>query len=165
MRWWKYFLLTLIDVEANYLMVLAYQYTTITSVMLIDCFAIPTSMTLAFFFLKYEKRLSLFVAGYLTKALRTKYRWWHLVAVGLCLVGLVLLAVSDLLASEDDPVAPNVLLGDLLCFVGAFLYGIANVSQEVLVKTQGRVECLAFLGVFGTLIGGVQVYAIGWEGR
>lgn len=31
-KWWKYILLGLADVEANYLIVRAYQYTTLTSV-------------------------------------------------------------------------------------------------------------------------------------
>ena len=31
-RWWKYLLLGLVDVEANYTVVKAYQYTTLTSV-------------------------------------------------------------------------------------------------------------------------------------
>lgn len=31
-RWWKYMILGLIDLEANYLVVKAYQYTTLTSV-------------------------------------------------------------------------------------------------------------------------------------
>lgn len=31
-KWWKYALLGLADVEANYLIVRAYQYTTLTSV-------------------------------------------------------------------------------------------------------------------------------------
>ncbi len=31
-RGWKYFLIALIDVEANYLIVLAYQYTNLTSI-------------------------------------------------------------------------------------------------------------------------------------
>ena len=31
-RWWKYILVALVDVEANYLVVKAYQYTTLTSV-------------------------------------------------------------------------------------------------------------------------------------
>lgn len=31
-RWWKYMILGLIDIEANYLVIKAYQYTTLTSV-------------------------------------------------------------------------------------------------------------------------------------
>ncbi len=38
---WKYFVVALCDVEGNYLLVMAYQYTTITSVQLLDCFTIP----------------------------------------------------------------------------------------------------------------------------
>jgi hypothetical protein len=39
-----YALLALLDVEANYLVTKAYQYTFITSVTLLDCFAIPAVM-------------------------------------------------------------------------------------------------------------------------
>ena len=49
--WWRYALLGLCDVEANFLIVLAYRYTTITSVMLIDCWTIPCVMVLSFLFL------------------------------------------------------------------------------------------------------------------
>jgi solute carrier family 35, member F1/2 len=38
---WKYAVLGLIDVEANYCLVKAYEYTSITSVTLLDCFSIP----------------------------------------------------------------------------------------------------------------------------
>lgn len=31
-RWWKYMILGLIDIEANYLVLKAYQYTTLSSV-------------------------------------------------------------------------------------------------------------------------------------
>lgn len=31
-RWWKYMILGVIDIEANYLVIKAYQYTTLTSV-------------------------------------------------------------------------------------------------------------------------------------
>jgi hypothetical protein len=43
-KWWFYLLLAIADVEANFLVVKAYQYTTITSVMLLDCFSIPCVM-------------------------------------------------------------------------------------------------------------------------
>lgn len=50
--WWRYALLALCDVEANYFVVKAYEYTSITSVMLIDCFTIPCVMILSCVFLK-----------------------------------------------------------------------------------------------------------------
>ncbi len=36
-RWWKYMILGLIDIEANYLVIKAYQYTTLTSVQVYQC--------------------------------------------------------------------------------------------------------------------------------
>lgn len=45
--WWLYLLLAVADVEGNYFLVKAYQYTTITSVQLLDCFTIPCVMVRA----------------------------------------------------------------------------------------------------------------------
>jgi hypothetical protein len=53
---WKYALLAVADVEANYFVVKAYSYTSITSVMLLDCFTIPCVMVLSYFFLKAKAR-------------------------------------------------------------------------------------------------------------
>ena len=51
---WKYLVCALADVEANFLVVKAYQYTTITSIMLLDCFTIPCTMVLSKIFLGYR---------------------------------------------------------------------------------------------------------------
>ena len=45
-------MLSIADVEANYFVVKAYSYTSITSVMLLDCFTIPCVMVLSCVFLK-----------------------------------------------------------------------------------------------------------------
>lgn len=57
--WWRYALLSIADVEANYFVVLAYQYTSITSVMLIDCFTIPCVMLLSRCFLHVKVQFRL----------------------------------------------------------------------------------------------------------
>ncbi|XP_061363914.1 uncharacterized protein LOC133307421 [Gastrolobium bilobum] len=41
-KWYYYILLRLVDVEENFLVPKAYQYTTLTSVMLLDCWSIPS---------------------------------------------------------------------------------------------------------------------------
>jgi hypothetical protein len=51
-------LLALADVEANYIIVLAYQYTSITSVTLLDCATIPFAMAFSHL------------------ALGTRYKWY-----------------------------------------------------------------------------------------
>eukprot|EP00164_Ancoracysta_twista_P002301 GFYU01003044.1.p1 GENE.GFYU01003044.1~~GFYU01003044.1.p1 ORF type:complete len:410 (+),score=59.27 GFYU01003044.1:161-1390(+) len=134
--WWWYLLLAIADVEGNYLVVKAYQYTSITSVMLLDCFTIPVVMGLSYFFLGY------------------RYTRWHAAGVVLCVSGLVILVISDAErseASKDLPVS-NMIIGDVLCLVGATLYGISNVGQEAIVKGDCEKEWFRMLGTFGFII-------------
>ena len=48
-------------------------------------------------------------------------------------------------------------LGDLMCMGGAFLYGLSNMAEEFVVKTIDCVEFLAMVGLFGSVINGVQL--------
>ncbi|XP_030633601.1 solute carrier family 35 member F2 [Chanos chanos] len=138
-KWWKYFLLGLVDVEANYAVVKAYQFTTLTSIQLLDCFVIPALMILSWFFLK------------------TRYRIVHYVAVCVCLAGVGAMVGADLLSKRDQGSTSDILLGDGLVLVSATLYAISNVCQEYTVKNLSRVEFLGMVGLFGTLISGIQL--------
>ncbi|CAB1419776.1 unnamed protein product [Pleuronectes platessa] len=138
-RGWKYLLLGLVDVEANYTVVKAYQYTTITSVQLLDCFVVPVLMVLSWWILKI------------------RYKMVHFVAVCICLLGVGAMVGADLLAGRDQGSTSNILLGDGLVLLSAVLYAISNVSQEYTVKNLSRVEFLGMLGLFGTIISTVQM--------
>ncbi|XP_051521305.1 solute carrier family 35 member F2 isoform X2 [Myxocyprinus asiaticus] len=138
-RWWKYFLLGLTDVEANYAVVKAYQYTTLTSIQLLDCFVIPVLMILSCFFLK------------------TRYRIIHYVAVCVCLAGVGAMVGADILAGQDQGSTSDILLGDGLVLVSATLYAVSNVCQEYTVKNLSRVEFLGMVGLFGTIISAIQL--------
>ncbi|KAM6946344.1 solute carrier family 35 member F2-like [Aplochiton taeniatus] len=138
-RWWKYVLLGLVDVEANYAVVKAYQYTTLTSIQLLDSFVIPILMILSWCLLK------------------TRYKPVHYVAVCICLLGVGAMVGADLLTGRDQGSASNILLGDGLVLVSASLYAVSNVCQEYTVKSLGRVEFLGMMGLFGTLINGAQM--------
>jgi solute carrier family 35, member F1/2 len=154
LAWWKYAVLAVLDVEANFLIVTAYQYTSITSVMLIDCWTIPCVMLLSWW------------------KLGARFKWQHIFGVALCLAGLAILVASDFvgaggahqrllsdegLAESDVGGIPRAVLGDLLCFLGATLYAVSNVAQEVVVKSLDRIEYLAQLGFWGALVSSVQV--------
>ncbi|XP_057623927.1 solute carrier family 35 member F2 isoform X2 [Chionomys nivalis] len=102
-KWWKYILLGLADVEANYLIVRAYQYTTLTSVQLLDCFGIPVLMALSWFIL------------------RARYKVIHFVAVFVCLLGVGTMVGADILAGREDNSGNDVLIGDILVLLGASL--------------------------------------------
>lgn len=85
---WIYFIIALLDLEANYLTITAYRYTSITSVSLLDALTIPAAMI--------SSRI----------LLQRKYKLRHLFGVAICLAGLVLITYSDLeygtTGSEDN---------------------------------------------------------------
>ncbi|KAG7516832.1 solute carrier family 35 member F2-like [Solea senegalensis] len=152
-KWWKYLVMGLADVEANYAVVRAYQYTTLTSIQLLDCFVIPVLMLLSWFFLK------------------TRYRLVHFIAVVVCLLGVGAMVGADIVAERNQGSTSYVVLGDGLVLLSAALYAVSNTCQEYTVKNLSRVEFLGMMGLFGTLISGVQlavleiaaVSAIKWD--
>jgi len=136
-RWYWYILLAFIDVEGNYLTVKAYQYTSITSVSLLSCWAIPWVMILTRFFMK------------------TRYTTWQFIGAVTCIIGLVLTLLSDMSTSDSGGSKP--ILGDALVVVGTIFNAASNVGEEFCVKKRDRVEVVAMLGVFGALISAIQL--------
>ncbi|KAM9333504.1 solute carrier family 35 member F2-like [Pholidichthys leucotaenia] len=138
-KWCKYLVMGVADVEANYTVVKAYQFTTLTSIQLLDCFVIPVLMVLSWLFLK------------------TRYRLIHFVSVTVCLLGVGAMVGADILAERDQGSTSDVILGDGLVLLSAALYAISNMCQEHTVKNLSRVEFLGMMGFFGTLISGIQL--------
>ncbi|XP_030056120.1 solute carrier family 35 member F2 isoform X2 [Microcaecilia unicolor] len=141
-KWWKYIFLGLADVEANYAIVKAYQYTSLTSVQLLDCVGIPVLMALSWFIL------------------HSRYRVIHFVAVAVCLSGVGAMVGADILSGREHNNGSNMLFGDILVLVGAFLYAISNVCEEYIVKNLSREEFLGMVGLFGTFISGLQLIIV-----
>jgi solute carrier family 35, member F1/2 len=52
----------------------------------------------------------------------------------------------------------NPLLGDILCLIAATGYAISNVGQEACVKNFSSIEFLGMLGLYGSIICGIQTY-------
>lgn len=107
-----YALLALLDVEGNYLLVCAFQFTSLTSVTLLDCFTIPVVMALS------------------AVMLGRRYGRGHVAGALLCVAGIALLVATDPAAGAAGYKAP--LLGDMLVLLGACLYAVGNVAQEKL---------------------------------
>jgi solute carrier family 35 protein F1/2 len=122
----------------SFLVVKAYQYTSLTSVMLLDCWAIPAVIFLTWMFLK------------------TNYRFRKYSGVAICVSGLVLVVFSDVHAG-DRAGGTSPVKGDILVIAGATLYAISNVSEEFLVKVGDRVELMGMLGLFGAIISACQI--------
>ncbi|XP_077366920.1 solute carrier family 35 member F1 [Festucalex cinctus] len=138
-RWWKYMILGLIDIEANYLILKAYQYTTLSSVQLLDCFVIPVVLLLSWFFLL------------------VRYKAAHIVGTLLCLLGIGCMVGADVLLGRQQGLGDQKLFGDLLVLGGATLYGISNICEEFIVKNLSRVEFLGMMGLFGSFFSGIQL--------
>ena len=147
-RRWHWLAVALCDVEANYASVLAYQYTDITSVCLLDAFAVPTVIVLS--------------AGLMGE----RFSMQQLGAATMCLVGIGALVVNDILQSRHDgalALSPShrdprrVWLGDLLALLGAALNGCSNVMQSHLVTHSTNLH--GYLARLGTYSAGT------WPGR
>jgi len=141
---WKYVILACADVEANFIVVKAYQYTDLLSCMLLDAWAIPVCLLFSYIYL------------------RTKYHWTQLLGVLVCIGGLGMLVSSDFLTDKNYP-ALSKGKGDVFMIVGATLYGFSNATEEFFVRKSPLYEVVGQLGMWGVLINGIQ--AAGLEHR
>jgi len=142
---WKYFILAACDVEGNFTVVKAYQYTDLLSCMLLDAWAIPVCL---FFCWVY---------------MRTKYHWTQILGILICLCGLGLTVASDFITDKNWP-ALNKGKGDAFMILGATLYGFTNATEEFFVRKSPLYEVVGQLGMWGTLINGIQAAALEHQG-
>ncbi|KAI0058948.1 DUF914-domain-containing protein [Artomyces pyxidatus] len=134
---WKYVILAACDVEGNYLVVKAYQYTNLLSCMLLDAWAIPVCMFFSWVYM------------------RPKYHWTQLLGIFVCVAGLGLLVASDQLTDKDWQ-ALNKGKGDAFMIIGATLYGFTNSTEEFFVRRSPLYEVVGQLGMWGTIISACQ---------
>ncbi len=134
---WKYAFLAACDVEGNFLVVKAYQYTDLLSCMLLDAWAIPVCL---FFSWIYFRR---------------KYHWTQILGVFICIGGLGMLVASDRITQKDwEP--SNRGKGDAFMIAGATLYGFTNATEELFVRKRPLYEVVGQLGMFGFIICSIQ---------
>ncbi|KAI9567985.1 solute carrier family 35 member SLC35F1/F2/F6, partial [Boletus coccyginus] len=138
---WKYFLLSFGDAQGNFLAVKAYGYTDLLSCMLLDAWAIPVCLFTSWMYM------------------RTKYHWTQVLGVVLSIVGLCLLVVSDLVTGKDGH-AERRGMGDALMIVAATIFGIANATEEFFVRRSPLYEVVGQLGMWGTLVSGLQAFIL-----
>jgi solute carrier family 35 protein F1/2 len=145
-HWLFFVLVALVDVEANFVIIKAYQYTSFTSVQLLDCTAIVWVLLLS------------------RVVLKTQHTWLHYLGVVVALVGTAGIIASDAIQAEqesgDQSAGSNPVLGDVLVLVAAVLYACSNVGEEYTVRVLTKTHFLGLVGLFGTLICGVQAAAL-----
>ncbi|KAG0242057.1 hypothetical protein B0O80DRAFT_500151 [Mortierella sp. GBAus27b] len=136
-----YLLFAVVDVEGNYFVVKAYNYTSFLSAMLLDSWAVPCVVLLSVFFLKM------------------RFQRLHYLGIVVGMVGMGFLIWSDVEAGRNFP-GTDYVKGDLFCILGATLYAVSNVYQEFLVRQRPLYEVLGQLGMWATLVNGVQLMVL-----
>ncbi|KAK7864014.1 hypothetical protein R5R35_000119 [Gryllus longicercus] len=152
-RGWRYVLIAVADVEANTLVTTAYQFTTLTSIQLLDCISLPVVLALSCI------------------VLRVRYKMVHIIGIGVCLMGVGCLVWADIEDGRPIIGGKTRLLGDMLCLVGALLFAMIAVAQEFVAKTFDGIEYLGMLGLFGSILNGLQlafleksvIYEMKWD--
>lgn len=151
--WW-YMIIAFLDVQANAITMLAFRYTTLTSVTLFDALAIPSSMIIS------------------KICLHRKYRWMHYIGVVSCMTGVVANIMTDYQSdidssnesAEENLEYPNKLRGDLCAITGGLLYGLNDVLTEITVSDSGdNTEYLGMMGFFAFLISLAQSLLLEWD--
>ncbi|KIJ67771.1 hypothetical protein HYDPIDRAFT_25244 [Hydnomerulius pinastri MD-312] len=138
---WKYFLLALGDFEAGYLYVKAFGYTDLMSCMLLDSWSIPVCMAVCFILM------------------RVRYHWTQITGVLICISGLVLLVISDLLTDKNGT-ARQQGVGDAFMIASGTLYGIVNAVEEVFIRRSPLYEVLGQMGMWGMICSAIQSAAV-----
>ena len=151
---WKYATVAVADVYANYTTILAFKYTTITSVSLFDALAIPSAML---------------ISRLLFGRMYTKV---HLLAVAVCCIGISINVLQDFRENERikesgglgetaqeqlvDEEYPYKIAGDLLAITGGVLFGVSNTLSEVAVRDWGSqneyLSAMTFIASIITLL-------------
>ncbi|XVF76233.1 hypothetical protein PTKIN_Ptkin13bG0249800 [Pterospermum kingtungense] len=135
--WYWYLALGFVDVQGNYLVNKAYQFSSITSVTLLDCWTVVWAIVLTYIFLA------------------TRYSLWQLLGAAICVLGLGLVLLSD--AGVGGGGGSKPLLGDVLVIAGTIFFSMSNVGEEFCVKKKDRVEVVSMIGLFGMIVSGIQL--------
>lgn len=129
--WYKYFVVTLIDVEGFFFLVLACRYTTFTSITLLTALSIVGAMLTSRVLMKCE------------------YSPYHFLGAAICFTGIIVDVISDLRDVDTNKEYPNKMWGDLFAAFGGLLYGINDGATEYLLKTCNQQQYLGVSGFFG----------------
>ncbi|OLY81454.1 putative solute carrier family 35 member [Smittium mucronatum] len=133
--------MALADVEGNYFVVKAYNYTNLLSASLLDTWSLPCVVVFTYFFMK------------------VKYRLLQYAGIVICLIGMGASVFIDNYGKQGYR-GQNPLKGDLFMILGATCYATSNILLEYVVRKRPIYESLAYMGTLGTLINGIQLVSL-----
>lgn len=110
----------------------AFQYSSITSVTILDCWTIAWVILLTWYFLG------------------TRYSLWQFFGAAVCVAGLGLVLLSD--AGVGGGGGSRPLLGDTFVIMGTLFFALSNVGEEICVKKKDRIEVITMMAISGLLV-------------
>ena len=135
--WWKYFMISILDVVPNFLILFSYRFTSLTSTTILGSLTVPSTM--------------LFTRVILSKV----FHLHHYVGVVFCVFGGVMTIYMDSTDKATSPTGKSEAYGDALAVIAALMYGLGDAVAEYTVKNLDRFEYLGMLGFFGSIITGL----------
>lgn len=152
---WRYFILAFLDVEGNYFIVLAYQYTNLLSAQLFSFWTVICVVIISLIFLK------------------VRYHYAQYGGIVLACGGFAVLIASDYITKSNNYAPANALKGDLFCLLAQTLYAFSNTFEEFLVSKRPMYEVIGQLAFWGVMINGVQaaifdrnsIRVADWDGK
>jgi drug/metabolite transporter (DMT)-like permease len=133
--WWIYGCVSLLDVMANFMMLISFRYTSLMSTSLLGSLTIPSVMVVSWLLLG-----RVFYAP-------------HYMGVALCLLGGTMTVWLDMNALGNR--AGHSYVGDALAISAALMYGLGDCLAEYSIKHIDRVEYLFGIGFGGAVLTGI----------
>lgn len=145
--WRIYFGISLLDLVPNFMALISFRYTSLTSSVLLGSLTVPSTM----FFSRH--------------LLSKVFQSHHYVGVLLCVLGGSLTVCMDVLGGDPSSsgAQSHSYIGDLLAIASALTYGLGDSVCEYSVKHIDRNEYLGMIGLFGALLTGITFPFIEYE--
>lgn len=139
MPWWIYLMMSVLDIVPNFMQLVSFHYTSLTSTTLLGSLTVPSTMILS------------------SRFLSRSFGRHHYVGVCLCVIGGGLTVWADFFDPQTVDASSNVhsYIGDMLAIIAAFIYGLGDVISEYCVKNVDRYELLGMLGLYGAIFTGL----------
>lgn len=152
---WRYLILAFFDVEGNYFIVLAYDYTNLLSAQLFSFWTVVCVVVISLIFMK------------------VRYHFAQYAGIIFACGGFAVLIASDYITKANNYAPVNALKGDLFCLLAQTLYGVSNCLEEFLTSKRPMYEVIGQLAFWGMLINGTQaaifdrhsIQNVEWDGQ
>ncbi|KAI0977973.1 hypothetical protein GJ496_004997 [Pomphorhynchus laevis] len=142
----RYAFLGFLEVEANFLAVKAYAYTSVVSVQILDSCTLPVIFVLSMILLK------------------RRYYVIHYIALTSTIIGTSMLIYFDHSLSKananstEGSVPSKAYIGNIMMAAAASIYGLTNVLQEMILRKRPTVEYIFSLSLCTCIISSMQTF-------